>query len=133
VTGISKLYGGSEGVPMNLLGWVLLIYGFGAMLVLPRLPGIPAEMMHGFGYDIRTFAGLQAILAGTSLLKHPRPISTLAVIGVATIPIVLLLRADQLWWAAAIMGLQGIPLWFVHRKQQEPASTQEGPPLPRHQ
>lgn len=110
---------------MIFLGWALLVYGFGVLLVLPLLPGISAVAMEAFSYDIRLFTGLQAIVAGTSVLRHPKPLTTLAVLAAATIPLVLLLRADHLWWAAAVMALQGIPLWLIHRKPSDPASTPE--------
>lgn len=97
---------------MKTVGNILLVLG--VMTTLPILWlvfQVPVEVR-----SMSLYFGLQALLAGVSVKRHPAPRETLAIMAVATALALWPVSQGRIFLASGVLLLQVPLLWFVQRK-----------------
>ena len=113
---------------MKTAGIIVFVVG----CIVGLIPGVWSWLFIGEGEPgpsglwQRYFVWTQMMLAGLSLMRHPKPITTVTVIAVTTALMLVALSQGYFYLALGLMLVEAVIIWQLHRNQagQERAASE---------
>lgn len=100
---------------MRVVGIVVFVVGCLVWLAPGMWSWFDPEGGNGAGLWPRFFLWVQMALAGLSLMRHPKPLTTVVIIALITVLILIALSLGSFYLAISLLALQAVIVWFIHR------------------